>query len=125
MSEPRRCSTDLSLDNILSRMLPGRTYPAHVMAAKFKVSAPEIRVYLDQLVARGDVVLSNAIPKVLGFKRPGEAPEPAPAKKQATVDLGTTIAAPRAAPPLSGELSGYGVGMTQHRALCMTLRAAR
>lgn len=112
----------LTCDNVLSRMEPGKTYPAHVMASKFHVPTVQIRPVLEQLLARGDVELSRALPKALGFRKPRGAAvveEAQPAK------LETSIATQPMHIRLDGQLTGYEAEIAQRRALCMLVRGVR
>ncbi|WP_257829207.1 hypothetical protein [Burkholderia glumae] len=97
LSEPR----ELNLANIFTRMIPGKTYPAYVIAAKFKVQTRSVRPLLDAMVQTGEIELSKALPKTLGFRRPGEAP------KHIEPVYETTVAGPPSPPDLTSTLTGY------------------
>lgn len=116
----RHNDNSLTLDNVLSRMEPGKTYPAHVIAAKFHVPSAEIRPLLTRLVESKQLELSKAVPKALGFRRPKVADvavdAPAPAK------LETSIATPPQHIRLSGQLLGYDSEIARRVALCMLAR---
>ncbi|EIF30915.1 hypothetical protein BCh11DRAFT_06427 [Burkholderia sp. Ch1-1] len=119
MARPHN-DNSLTLDNVLSRMVPGKTYPAHVIAAKFHVPTAEIRPVLTRLVESKQVELSKAVPKALGFRRPkGTAvavDAPVPEK------LETSIATPHQHVRLNGQLSGYDSEIARRVALCMLVR---
>ncbi|CAG4887724.1 hypothetical protein [Paraburkholderia saeva] len=119
MSRPR-IYEGLTLDNVLARMVPGRTYAAHVIAAKFHTSTKDMRPLLDKLVASGDVELSHAQPKTLGFRRPRAAEADV---KPVVVETG--IATPPVLVRLSGELKGYDGEIARRMALCMLVRGVR
>jgi hypothetical protein len=119
MARPHN-DNSLTLDNVLSRMEPGKTYPAHIIAAKFHVPTAEIRPLLDRLVKVGDIELSKAIPKALGFKRPKGAIVAADA--QPPEKLETSIATQRQHTRLDGELTGYDTEINRRMALCMMAR---
>ncbi|WP_186181696.1 hypothetical protein [Burkholderia gladioli] len=108
----------LSTDNVFARMLPGKTYRADVIAAKFKVQTAEIRPFLDHLVGAGRIEHSHAKPKVLGFRRPGEAPKPV----EPTPVYETSIAGPAIPPDLTSTLSGYDAALRRQFELSMLAR---
>lgn len=119
MARPHN-DNSLTLDNVLSRMEPGKTYPAHVIAAKFHVPTAEIRPVLERLLNVGDVELSKAVPKALGFRRPKGAIVAADALPPAKLE--TSIATQRQHIRLDGELAGYGNEIARRVALCMLVR---
>lgn len=112
----------LTLDNVLSRMVPGKTYAAHIVAAKFHVPTSKIRPLLEQLLKRGDVELSRALPKALGFRRPRGA---AVVEEAQPVKLETSIATQPMHVRLDGQLTGYDTEIAQRIALCMLVRGVR
>ncbi|WP_186043016.1 hypothetical protein [Burkholderia gladioli] len=103
LSEPR----ELNLANVFMRMIPGKTYPAYVIAAKFKVPTHAVRPLLNQLVLAGDVEHSNALPKNLGFRRPGQAQRVV----EHEPDCETSIAGPAIPPDLTSTLTGYDAAL--------------
>lgn len=117
----RHNDNSLTLDNVLSRMEPGKTYPAHVIAAKFHVPSAEIRPLLTRLVESKQLELSKAVPKALGFRRPKVAD--VAVDVPAAVKLETSIATPRQHIRLDGELADYGTEINRRWALCMMVRA--
>ncbi|MEX3556400.1 MAG: hypothetical protein VB131_07605 [Burkholderia gladioli] len=108
----------LNTDNVFARMVPGRTYPAYVIAARFKVPTKDVRPHLDELIAAGRIEHSHALAKTLGFRRPG----PLPAKEQPTVLADTSIAAPPCPPNLNSTLTGYEREIRGWVELCMMTR---
>lgn len=120
MARPHN-DNSLTLDNVLSRMVPGKTYAAHIVAAKFHVPTSKIRPLLQQLLERGDVELSRSLPKALGFKRPRGAVVEA----EQPVEVETSIATQPVHIRLDGQLTGYGSEIAQRIALCMLVRGTR
>lgn len=108
----------LSAENVFARMVPGRTYPAYVIAASFKVPTKEVRPHLDALIQSGQIEHSHALAKTLGFRRPGQHP----AKKPAPSKLETSVAAPPLPPNLNSTLTGYEREIRGWVELCMLAR---
>ncbi|WP_155629429.1 hypothetical protein [Burkholderia territorii] len=108
----------LNADNVFARMVPGRTYPAYVIAARFKVPTKDVRPHLDALIEAGRIEHSHALAKTLGFRRPGKLP----AKELPPPAADTTIAAPPAAPNLNSTLTGYEREIRGWVELCMMTR---
>lgn len=99
-------------------MIPGKTYPAYVIAASFKVPTKDVRPHLDALIESGRIEHSHALAKTLGFRRPGQLPEmEAPA---AVHD--TSIAAAPTPPNLNSTLTGYEREIRSWVELCMMTR---
>jgi hypothetical protein len=119
MNRPR-LNDSLAPDNVLSRMIPGKTYGAYALAAKFHVPTAKIRPVLEKMVKAGTLELSTAQPGTLGFRRAKEAAQPA---EQAPVT--TSVATPPVLIRLSGTLSGYESEIAQRIALCMLTRGGR
>lgn len=114
MCEPRL----LNADNVFARMVPGRTYPAYVIAARFKVPTKDVRPHLDALIEAGRIEHSHALAKTLGFRRPG----PLPAKEAPAHAADTSVAAPPAPPNLNSTLTGYEREIRGWVELCMLAR---
>jgi hypothetical protein len=119
MSRPRKDDA-LTPENVLNRMRPGDTYQANQIAAKFHLSAAEIRPLLNEMVAAGQIELSKANVKSIGFRRPRTD---APAA--AAPEVATSIAGQRIATPMVGEFSGWEAEVARHRDLCMMVRRSR
>ncbi len=118
MARPHN-DNSLTLDNVLSRMVPGKTYPAHIVATKFHVPTSAIRPILEELVKTNRLELSKAIPKALGFRRPkADADEVVPEP----VVVETSIATQPKHIRLDGELTGYTSEIDRRVALCMMVR---
>lgn len=115
MYEPRV----LNADNVFARMIPGKTYPAYVIAASFKVPTKDVRPHLDALIVAGRIEHSHALAKTLGFRRPGQLP----AKEQPPAAADTTVAAPPAPPNLNSTLTGYEREIRGWVELCMITRS--
>jgi hypothetical protein len=116
----RRRDDPLTVENVLARMRPGDTYQANQIATKFHLSAAEIRPLLNEMVAAGQIELSKANVKSIGFRRPrtdgsvADAPE-----------VATSVAGPRIATPMVGEFSGWEAEVARRRDLCMMVRRSR
>ncbi|MEX3628133.1 MAG: hypothetical protein VB138_00345 [Burkholderia sp.] len=115
ISEPRV----LNADNVFARMVPGRTYPAYVIAASFKVPTKDVRPHLDALIRSGLIEHSHALAKTLGFRRPGKQPQ----KEQPPAAADTSIAAAPAPPNLNSTLTGYEREIRSWVELCLMTRA--
>ncbi|HGF4018904.1 hypothetical protein [Burkholderia cenocepacia] len=113
-----RLSREISDDNLFSRMKPGRTYSAAMIAAKFNVPTKAVRPHLDALIVAGRIEHSHALTKTLGFRRPGQLP----AKEQTAAAADTTVAAPPAPPNLNSTLTGYEREIRGWVELCMLAR---
>lgn len=107
----------LAPDNVLSRMVPGKTYGAYALAAKFHVPTAKIRPVLELLVQGGKLELSHSLSKVLGFRRPQTEDVPV----ECVVVL-TSIATPPMHVRLDGELTGYDAEFRRRAELCMMVR---
>lgn len=116
MNRPR-LNDSLAPDNVLSRMLPGKTYGAYALAAKFHVRTATIRPVLEQMVERGQLELSSAQPGTLGFRRSKASLEAAEVPT-----IATSVATPLQQVRLDGELRGYDNEFAQRMALCMLAR---
>ncbi|HDR9087323.1 TPA: hypothetical protein QDB10_003238 [Burkholderia vietnamiensis] len=114
ISEPRV----LNADNVFARMIPGKTYPAYVIAASFKVPTKDVRPHLDALIESGRIEHSHALAKTLGFRRPGKLP----VKEVPPLPLDTSVAAPPTAPNLNSTLTGYEREIRGWVELCMMTR---
>ncbi|KVN25590.1 hypothetical protein WJ63_15785 [Burkholderia pyrrocinia] len=108
----------LNADNVFERMVPGKTYPAYVVAARFKVPTKEVRPHLDALIESGRIEHSHALAKTLGFRRPGQLP----AKEEPAPTADTSVAAPPAPPNLNSTLTGYEREIRGWVELCMMTR---
>ncbi|MDN7913730.1 hypothetical protein [Burkholderia cepacia] len=108
---------ELNADNVFARMVPGKTYPAYVIAARFKVPTKDVRPHLDALIRSGLIEHSHALAKTLGFRRPGKEPA-MPAQAAA----GTSIAAAPTPPNLNSTLTGYEREIRGWVELCMMTR---
>lgn len=113
-----RLSCELSADNLFSRMKPGRTYSAAMIAARFNVPAKAVRPYLNALIVAGRIEHSHALTKTLGFRRPGQLP----VKEQPPAAADTSVAAPPAPPNLNSTLTGYEREIRGWVELCMLAR---
>lgn len=118
MNRPRS-NNSLAPDNVLSRMLPGKTYGAYVLAAKFHVPTARIWPVLDLMVTRGMLEMGAAQPGTIGFRRAKEAP----AFEQEQVL--TSIATPPVLVTLKGTLTGYDSEIARRVELCMLARGTR
>ncbi|KML48112.1 hypothetical protein VL15_30590 [Burkholderia cepacia] len=108
----------LNADNVFARMIPGKTYPAYVIAASFKVPTKDVRPHLDALIQSGLIEHSHALAKTLGFRRPGHEPQ-----KEAPAPGGdTSIAAAPTPPNLNSTLTGYEREIRGWVELCMMTR---
>lgn len=116
MNRPR-LNDSLAPDNVLSRMIPGKTYGAYALAAKFHVRTAVIRPVLEQMVERGDLEISSAQPGTIGFRRSKATLAPA-----AEPAFETSIATQPRPVRLDGELRGYDTELAQRVALCMLAR---
>lgn len=116
MNRPR-LNDSLAPDNVLSRMLPGKTYGAYALAAKFHVRTAIIRPVLEQMVERGQLELSSAQPGTVGFRRSKATLEPADAPT-----IATSVATPLKHVQFNEELKGYSTEIAQRIALCMLAR---
>jgi hypothetical protein len=111
---------ELSVENVFARMTPGRTYPAYVIAAKFKVPTKAVRPFLDELIRTGAIEHSHALAKTLGFRKPGAPPSaPAPAR----TPFETSVAAPATPPNLNSTLTGYEHEIRSWVELCLMTRS--
>jgi hypothetical protein len=122
MTMPRPRKDDaLTPENILGRMRPGDTYQANQIAAKFHLATVDIRPMLAEMVKAGQLELSKANIKSIGFRRP-RTDVPATDVGELVV---TSVAGPRVGSPLVGNLSGYDSEIARRTALCMLARGAR
>lgn len=122
MTMPRPRKDDaLTAENVLGRMRPGDTYQANQIAAKFHLSTAEIRPLLADMVSTGQLELSKANIKSIGFRRPRT--------DVLSVSVGevvvTSIAGPRVTTPMVGSLNGYESEIARRVSLCMLARGAR
>jgi hypothetical protein len=119
MTMPRPRKDDaLTPENILNRMRPGDTYQANQIAAKFHLATADIRPLLAEMVSAGQLELSKANIKSIGFRRP-RTDAPAPDVGEVVV---TSVAGPRVGSPLIGNLSGYDAEIQRRVILCMLTR---
>lgn len=116
MNRPR-LNDSLAPDNVLSRMVPGKTYGAYALAAKFHVPTAKIRPVLEKMVTIGTLELSAAQPGTLGFRRAKETAQQA--EPQTVV---TTMATAPQLVRLDGTLTGYDNEIARRVALCMLVR---
>lgn len=119
MNRPR-LNDSLAPDNVLSRMVPGKTYGAYALAAKFHVPTAKIRPVLEKMVDVGTLELNAAQPGMLGFRRAKETVKPIEQEQ-----VLTTIATPPVLVRLTGTLTGYDNEIARRVALCMLARGTR
>lgn len=116
MNRPR-LNDSLAPDNVLSRMIPGKTYGAYALAAKFHVRTATIRPVLEQMVERGQLELNSARVGTVGFRRSEVA-----LNKPEAPPIATSVATRPEPVRLDGELTGYDKEFAQRIALCMLAR---
>lgn len=116
MNRPR-LNDSLAPDNVLSRMVPGKTYGAYALAAKFHVRTAKIRPVLDRMITLGMLELSSSQPGTIGFRRSRELAQPV--EQEPVV---TTVATPPVLVRLEGTLTGYDNDIARRVALCMLAR---
>lgn len=122
MTIPRPRKDDaLTPENVLGRMRPGDTYQANQIAAKFHLATVDIRPMLADMVKSGQLELSHANIKSIGFRRPRTD---VPAADVGEVVM-TSVAGPRMAAPMVGNLSGYDSEIARRVSLCMLARGVR
>lgn len=120
MPRPRKDDA-LTPENVLGRMRPGDTYQANQIAAKFHLATVDIRPLLAEMVKAGQLELSKANIKSIGFRRP-RTDLPTAVAGELVV---TSVAGPRVTAPMVGNLSGYDSEIARRVSLCMLARGAR
>jgi hypothetical protein len=118
MNRPR-LNDSLAPDNVLSRMVPGKTYGAYALAAKFHVRTAKMRPVLEKMITLG-MLETTSQPGALGFRRAKEIVQPVDQEP-----MQTTIATPPVLVRLEGTLTGYDNEIAQRMALCMLVRGGR
>lgn len=116
MNRPR-LNDSLAPDNVLSRMVPGKTYGAYALAAKFHVRTAKMRPVLEKMITLGMLELSTSQPGTVGFRR---AKEIVPPVSQEPIQ--TTVATQPMLVRLDGVLTGYDTEIARRMALCMLVR---
>lgn len=116
MNRPR-LNDSLAPDNVLSRMVPGKTYGAYALAAKFHVCTAKMRPVLEKMITLGMLEISNAQPGTLGFRRAKEIAQPVSQEQ-----IETTVATQPVLVRLEGTLTGYDNEIARRVALCMLVR---
>lgn len=117
MSRPR-LDNSLTRDNVLSRMVAGKTYTASALAAKFHVPTVRIRPLIEQLMSDGDIETAPAPEKQIGFVR---------STSRAAIETAPVVQPSVATPPIhirldGAELKGYDSEIRTRMALCMMVR---
>jgi hypothetical protein len=116
MNRPR-LNDSLAPDNVLSRMVPGKTYGAYALAAKFHVRTAKMRPVLEKMISGGMLELSTSQPGTVGFRRAKETAQPIEQEP-----VLTTVATPPVLVRLDGTLTGYDNEIARRVALCMLVR---
>ncbi|TAM15922.1 MAG: hypothetical protein EPN65_16540 [Pandoraea sp.] len=109
----------LTRENVLSRMMPGKTYTAYAMAAKFTVPTAQVRPILDVMLKDGDIELTRKENGETAFTRSGSADLKPPAPPKVPL---TSIATPPITVRFDSDLKGYGEEIDRRIALCMMVR---
>lgn len=121
MGRPRS-NLALTLDGIVASMKPGHICTCSVIAKRFGVPGAVMRLYLDKLVARGDLEPKRSSPKTVGFRIPQID---APVERPVIAEPWRSIATPPVLVRLTGTLTGYDRDIARLRELCMMVRGMR